>query len=131
MAISSASVPLAPFQQMPQGSSHDLAFYSHSGELRSYSDVPKSGPIPEPLQRELIHGYAACVSYIDAQVGLLMKTLETAGIADNTPVLVGAGQFTERVDAPDYKGLPPYAIAAQAARVGVDGAIRCSRSLGW
>ena len=79
-----ASVPLAPFQQMPQGSSHDLAFYSHSGELRSYSDVPKSGPIPEPLQRELIHGYAACVSYIDAQVGLLMKTLETAGIADNT-----------------------------------------------
>ena len=37
-----------------------------------------------------------------------------AGIADNTPVLVGAGQFTERVDAPDYKGLPPYAIAAQA-----------------
>ena len=81
-----ASLPLASFQQLPQGSPHDLAFYSHSGELRAYSDVPKSGPIPEPLQRELVHGYAACVSYIDAQVGLMMKTLEETGIADNTIV---------------------------------------------
>lgn len=81
-----ASLPLASFQQLPQGSPHDLAFYSHSGELRAYSDVPKSGPIPEPLQRELVHGYAACVSYIDAQVGLLLKTLEETGMADNTIV---------------------------------------------
>lgn len=79
-----ASLPLAPFQQLPQGSPHDLAFYSHSGELRSYADVPKTGAIPEALQRELIHGYAACVSYIDAQVGLLMKTLEDVGAAEQT-----------------------------------------------
>ncbi|MBM3359788.1 MAG: sulfatase [Betaproteobacteria bacterium] len=79
-----ASLPLAPVQTMPKGGPHDLAFYSHSGELRAYSDVPKAGPIPESQQRELIHGYAACVSYIDAQVGLLMKTLEETGIADNT-----------------------------------------------
>ena len=78
------SLPLAPFQQLPSQSLHDLGFYSHSGELRYYSNVPKSGPIPEPLQRELVHGYAACVSYIDAQVGLLMRTLEECGIADNT-----------------------------------------------
>lgn len=79
-----ASLPLAPVQSMPKGSPHDLAFYSHSGELRAYSDVPKTGPISESQQRELIHGYAACVSYIDAQVGLLMKTLEETGITDNT-----------------------------------------------
>jgi len=46
--------------------------------------VPKTGPIPEPQQRELVHGYAACVSYIDAQVGLLMETLKETGVADNT-----------------------------------------------
>ncbi|MBM4073792.1 MAG: hypothetical protein FJ271_33465, partial [Planctomycetes bacterium] len=69
-----AALPLAPFQQLPHGSPHDLAFYSHSGELRAYADIPKTGPIPEVQQRELIHGYAACVSYIDAQVGLLMQT---------------------------------------------------------
>jgi iduronate 2-sulfatase len=79
-----ASLPLAPVQNLPKASPHDLAFYSHSGELRAYSDVPKTGPISESQQRELIYGYAACVSYIDAQVGLLMKTLEETGIADNT-----------------------------------------------
>jgi iduronate 2-sulfatase len=46
--------------------------------------VPKTGPISETQQRELIHGYAACVSYIDAQVGLLMQTLADCGVADDT-----------------------------------------------
>lgn len=81
-----ASLPLATFQQLPRDSPHDLAFYGNSGELRAYSDVPKSAPIPEPLQRELVHGYAACAAYIDAQVGLLMKTLEESGVADNTVI---------------------------------------------
>jgi hypothetical protein len=42
-----AALPLAPFQQLPQGSPHKLAFYSNSGELRAYSDIPTVGPIPE------------------------------------------------------------------------------------
>ena len=79
-----AALPLAPFQTTPGGSPHGLSFYSNSGELRDYSDVPKTGPIPEAQQRELIHGYAACVSYIDAQVGLLMQTLAECGVADDT-----------------------------------------------
>jgi arylsulfatase A-like enzyme len=78
------TLPLAPFQQLPQKSPHDLGFYSHSGELRDYSDISKTGPIPESQQRELVHGYAACVSYIDAQVGLLMQTLTECGVADDT-----------------------------------------------
>ena len=78
------SLPLAAFQQLPQGSPHDLAFYSNSGELRSYSDVSKTGAISEAQQRELVHGYAACVSYIDALVGKLMETLKECGIEDNT-----------------------------------------------
>ena len=81
-----ASLPLALFQKLPQSSAHDLAFYSNSGELRDYSDVPKTGAIPEEQQRELIHGYAACVSYIDAQVGLLLQTLKDCGVADDTIV---------------------------------------------
>lgn len=40
----------------------------------------------------------------------------TQTIDPRTPVIIGVGQFTERVDAPDYKGLPPYAIAARAAK---------------
>ena len=34
----------------------------------------------ESQQRELVHGYAACVSYIDALVGKLMETLKECGI---------------------------------------------------
>lgn len=81
-----ASLPCAPFQNLPQSSAHDLAFYSNSGELRAYSDVPKTGSISEEQQRELIHGYAACVSYIDAQLGLLLQTLKDCGVADDTIV---------------------------------------------
>jgi len=81
-----ASLPRAPFQNLPQSSAHDLAFYSNSGELRAYSDAPKTGSISEEQQRELIHGYAACVSYIDAQLGLLLQTLKDCGVADDTIV---------------------------------------------
>jgi len=79
-----ATLPLATFQALPEASPHDLAFYSNSGELRAYAGVPKTDPIPEAMQRELIHGYAACVSFIDAQVGLLVRTLEESGVDDNT-----------------------------------------------
>src|SRR5262245_22921883 len=37
-------------------------------------------------------------------------------ISPNTPVIVGVGQFTERLDAPDYKGLSNVELAAEAAR---------------
>jgi arylsulfatase A-like enzyme len=83
-----ASLPLAPFQNLPASVAHDLAFYGNSGELRDYSDVPKAGAISEKQQRELIHGYAACVSYIDAQVGLLLHTLKECGIADETIICI-------------------------------------------
>lgn len=37
-------------------------------------------------------------------------------IEDNVPVIVGVGQFVERLDDPDYRGLSPVDIAAAAAR---------------
>lgn len=78
------SLPIAQFQKLPHRSPQTLAFYGNSGELRAYSDIPAANSIPEDQQRELVHGYAACVSYIDAQIGLLMRTLEESGIADQT-----------------------------------------------
>jgi GH35 family endo-1,4-beta-xylanase len=59
-----------------------------SHEFRGYEGVPKEGLIPAELQRKSIHGYLACVSYIDAQVGLLLKELDDLGIADNTIVVL-------------------------------------------
>lgn len=62
-------------------------------ELRQgiYSDVPllkEGGPIPDAMQISLIHGYHACVSYTDAQIGKLLDALEKSGEANNTIVIL-------------------------------------------
>lgn len=36
-------------------------------------------------------------------------------VSDNTPVIIGVGEASERIDAPDYQALPPVALAAKAA----------------
>lgn len=40
-------------------------------------------------------------------------------IADNTPVIVGVGQFVDRIDDSGYRGLSPADIAAEAARAAI------------
>jgi acetyl-CoA C-acetyltransferase len=37
-------------------------------------------------------------------------------VPDHTPIIVGIGQYTERLDSPDYRGLSPTELAAEAAR---------------
>lgn len=47
-----------------------------SRELRTqYRGVPAEGPLPDELARNLWHGYLACASYVDAQVGRLLAAL--------------------------------------------------------
>ena len=82
------SIQPAEFQKMPEGAPA-LAFQD-SYELKngSYSDYAKLvGLVPEEKQRELIHGYMACVSYVDAQVGKLLDALKANGVAGNTIVV--------------------------------------------
>jgi iduronate 2-sulfatase len=59
-----------------------------SFELRTRHGIPKSGPIGDDLARTLLHGYYACVSYIDAQLGKMLKALDEAGVRDNTIIVV-------------------------------------------
>lgn len=61
------------------------------GELRFYKNIPDKGPIPDDTEaRRLIHGYKACVSYADAQVGRILDELKNQGLDKNTiVVLVG------------------------------------------
>jgi iduronate 2-sulfatase len=58
-----------------------------SFELRVRDGIPKIGPIDEELSRTLFHAYLACASYIDAQVGLVLKTLKETGLDQNTIVV--------------------------------------------
>jgi arylsulfatase A-like enzyme len=45
-------------------------------------------PVGPELARHLVHGYYACVSYIDAQVGKVLAELDRLGLADNTIVVL-------------------------------------------
>lgn len=57
------------------------------GELRGYGNIPDKGAISDDLAKTLIHGYYACVSYIDAQVGRVMRKLDDLGLRKNTIVI--------------------------------------------
>ena len=59
-----------------------------SFELRTRHGIPKTGPIGDQLARTLLHAYYACVSYVDAQIGLMIGALEEAGVRDNTIIIV-------------------------------------------
>jgi len=65
----------------------DFAWHN-SKELRGYADIPNAGPLSAELIRQLRHGYYACVSYMDAQVGKLLDTLDAHGLRDNTIVVL-------------------------------------------
>jgi iduronate 2-sulfatase len=56
--------------------------------LRTRSGIPTSGPIDAATSRQLIHAYAACVSFVDAQVGRLLAELDALGLREKTIVVV-------------------------------------------
>lgn len=84
------NIELASFREKAEGSP-DLA-YHRSIEMWAYSDINSNfepnGYVDDDKQRELIHGYYACVSYIDAQVGLLRNYLKESGLDKNTVVIL-------------------------------------------
>ncbi|MGB9605364.1 MAG: sulfatase-like hydrolase/transferase, partial [Bryobacteraceae bacterium] len=61
---------------------------SNWGELRNYAGMPQQGPVDETTMRMLIHGYYACVSYLDAQVGRLLGELDRLDLRRNTIVVL-------------------------------------------
>ncbi len=58
------------------------------GELRSYAGIPKKGPLSEETARTLVHGYYACVSYTDAQIGRVLTEVDRLGVRNNTIVVL-------------------------------------------
>lgn len=88
-------MPIASFQEHSKNG--PLIAYHQSGELRNYLDIPEFATLPADSlriglkiekQKELIHGYYAAISYMDAQVGILLNTLESLGTLDNTIIVL-------------------------------------------
>jgi len=81
-----AQIKLAPNPFHPKDAP-DYALNSGSGELHQYMGIP-DGPIADNLARQLKHGYYACVSYTDAQIGKVLAELERLGLRKNTIIVL-------------------------------------------
>ena len=72
---------------MPSPPDRQQAVDWNGYEMRSYLGVPNHGPIEVPLQLKLLQAYAACVSYVDAQIGKLLDELEATKKLDGTLIV--------------------------------------------
>jgi iduronate 2-sulfatase len=81
-----AKIYVPAFQKLPAGAP---GFVGHTnGELSSYAGMPKDGIVDAATARTLRHGYYAAISYMDAQVGIVLDALEKEGLADSTVIVL-------------------------------------------
>ena len=75
---------VVPEQTLPDGTSNS----THHGNYEFVQSYGGPDVIDEEEAKLSIHGYNACVSYIDAQIGKVLNELEVLGLAENTIVVV-------------------------------------------
>lgn len=64
------------------------AAYPDHLELAGYMGIPADERVSAEQARELRHGYHACISYVDAQIGKLLAALKQQGLEENTIVVL-------------------------------------------
>ncbi|MDW7692283.1 sulfatase [Flammeovirgaceae bacterium SG7u.111] len=83
-------IPLTPNNYLPKNV-HRSSLQT-MGEFNNYKLGEEKATLDSALSdeysRKLGHAYAACVSYIDAQIGKVLKELDDLGLAENTIVVV-------------------------------------------
>jgi arylsulfatase A-like enzyme len=81
-------IELASNRYQPENSP-DISMHKY-GELRKYTNIPSDFnlDVPDSTQKKLIHGYYACVSYIDDEIGKLIKHLKKLEIYDNSIIVL-------------------------------------------
>jgi arylsulfatase A-like enzyme len=80
------TIPVPTIEHLPEGCP-EFAGHNNS-ELHNYQGVPKENPIPAGFAKQLRHGYYACISYTDAQIGKVLNALDKEGLADNTIIVL-------------------------------------------
>ena len=58
------------------------------GDLRIYQDIPDARTLSEEKMLELIRGYAAATSFMDAQVGRVLNQLDSLGLTEKTVIVL-------------------------------------------
>ena len=79
-------LPMPEYVDAPKGAPSFAV--KRRGEIMAFKPIPTSEPFHDDLTRQLIHGYYASVTYMDAQVGKLLDGLTEQGFSDNTIVIL-------------------------------------------
>ncbi len=81
------TLPVPDFEKLPDGA--PAVAGKKGGEIAAYKPVPEGNDMAfsTELKRQLIHGYYASTSFMDAQVGKVIDELDRLGLAENTIVV--------------------------------------------
>ena len=82
------SIPLAPHPEPPKNVDTSLSLHRNNELTNRYAALADRAEATPEEARELRHGYFACVSYIDAQIGKLIDELDRLNLRENTIVAV-------------------------------------------
>jgi arylsulfatase A-like enzyme len=61
---------------------------NNMSESRSYYDVPQEGRLVKQKQKEFLRGYYASVSYVDAQIGKVLRELARLQLREKTIIVL-------------------------------------------
>ena len=75
-----------PPTDMPGVAWHQQGFYNATDGSPHVPSV--NVPLPVAIQREMRHAYYSAVSWLDHQIGTVLKELDALGLADSTIVLL-------------------------------------------
>ncbi len=116
---------LAPYQRDPAGAPAYAG--KVGGEIVNYDPLTVEGLRGVATQRELIHAYYACVSFVDAQIGRVLDELDRLGLAENTIVVLWGdhgwhlgdhGIWTKHTNYEQANRIPLFIVAPGIARAG-------------
>ena len=80
-----ATLPMPKYEQLPKNA--PAVAGKRGGEIAAYKPVT-AGDIGNELKRQLIHGYYASTSYVDAQIGKVISEVDRLGLADDTIIVL-------------------------------------------
>ena len=78
-----ADIPLVPNKTRPNGSPK-IAFSRYNLNQYKWEHADPDRLFSDDYARLLRHAYFACTSFVDAQIGRIMKKVEDLGLSDNT-----------------------------------------------
>lgn len=81
-----ARLPLPTVQHPPRGAPPFAG--KRGGEILNYEPLTEENLKTPEMQRMLIHGYYAAVSFVDAQVGKVLDELDRLGLSSSTIIIL-------------------------------------------